>query len=422
MSNNPKPGYKLSEIGEIPEDWEVVRLGDVLALCDNGTWGENDATPETGYPILRSTNIKNGKVINLSEVAYRRVLKNRVEKYKLLPGDIIVTRSSGSPHLVGDIAYFDVDKEGSQVFLFSNYTQRLRVEKDKIKSKFLCYYLLSPIAKNILKKISDTTTGLKNLNIKTYKSQPIPLPPLPEQHKTASILSTVDETVQKTDEVIKKTQELKKGLMQQLLTKGISHTKFKQTEIGEIPEEWKAVEFNECFRRRKIEVGNVSKQNYKKCGLYSIIDQGANFIAGYTDDESKVYQGDLPVIIFGDHTRFFKYVDFPFVTGADGTKILPPNRALFDPEYLYYALLNLRIENLGYNRHFKLLKEKVLPLPPLPEQQKIAGILSGVDEKIEVERKRKEKLEELKKGLMQDLLTGKIRVKLVGADPCVCPQ
>lgn len=179
---------------------------------------------------------------------------------------------------------------------------------------------------------------------------------------------------------------------------------YKLSEIGEIPEEWEVVEFNKCFIRGKIEVGNISKQNYKEYGLYSIIDQGANFIAGYTDDESKVFQGDLPVIIFGDHTRFFKYVNFPFVTGADGTKILRPNRGLFDPKYLYYALLNLRIENLGYNRHFKLLKEKVLPLPPLPEQRKIASILSTVDEAIQKTDEVIEKTQKLRKGLMQRLL------------------
>ena len=89
---------------------------------------------------------------------------------------------------------------------------------------------------------------------------------------------------------------------------------------------------------------------------------------------------DSPVIIFGDHTRIFKYVDFNFAIGADGTQIIIPNPKKFIPKFFYFLMLNLKINNLGYSRHFKLLKTKKLIIPPLQTQKQIVEKLSAVQE------------------------------------------
>ncbi|MBU2565188.1 MAG: restriction endonuclease subunit S [Candidatus Thermoplasmatota archaeon] len=179
----------------------------------------------------------------------------------------------------------------------------------------------------------------------------------------------------------------------------------KQTELGELPEEWGVVNILKTLAEKKFKVGKIKQLDYKKIGKIPVVDQGNNHIAGYSDDEEKAYKGDLPVVIFGDHTRIIKYIDFPFIIGADGVKILLPNRDMFHPKFFYYTLLNLQIESRGYNRHFSILKEKVIPLPPLPEQRKIASILSTADETIQKTNELIEKTQELKKGLMQQLLT-----------------
>jgi len=114
----------------------------------------------------------------------------------------------------------------------------------------------------------------------------------------------------------------------------------------------------------------VQKSEYQERGRFPIVDQSETFVAGYWDKEEDVFRLTKPVVLFGDHTRVFKFVDFDFVLGADGIKILQPNER-FEPKFYYYVLRNLEVRNLGYSRHFKELKDMLIPAPPLTMQQEI---------------------------------------------------
>jgi len=148
-----------------------------------------------------------------------------------------------------------------------------------------------------------------------------------------------------------------------------------------LPEGWEVKPFAECINK---EVSSnklkIPQSKFLDEGKYAIIDQSVEFIAGYTDDSSKIFKDDLPVVIFGDHTKIFKFIDFPFALGADGTKILVPKKDILNPKYFYFYLKGLRIENHGYSRHYKFLKENQILLPPLPTQKKIAAILEKADQ------------------------------------------
>ncbi|MEW6574179.1 MAG: restriction endonuclease subunit S [Bacillota bacterium] len=163
---------------------------------------------------------------------------------------------------------------------------------------------------------------------------------------------------------------------------------------------------------KKLKIGRdkqVPSTEIAGTGRFPVIDQGQSFIAGYHDDESKVIKENLPLIIFGDHTRCFKFANFPFILGADGTKILKPDEKLFDAKFYYYVLLGLDIPNRGYNRHFSLLKEKKIPRPELDEQRKIAAVLSLVQRAIEQQEQLIALTTELKKALMHKLFTEGLR-------------
>ncbi len=115
-------------------------------------------------------------------------------------------------------------------------------------------------------------------------------------------------------------------------------------------------------------------------GDYPIVDQGQELIAGYTNRVKYLVKKNPPYIVFGDHTRIFKYINFPFAMGADGVKVLKPlDESTHLPKYLYYFFLTLNIPNTGYNRHYKYLKDIQVPFPSLTTQQKIAAILDAAD-------------------------------------------
>lgn len=120
----------------------------------------------------------------------------------------------------------------------------------------------------------------------------------------------------------------------------------------------------------------ILKQNFLEKGKYPIVDQSENFIAGYWNEKTDVFKIIKPVVVFGDHTRIFKYIDFDFVLGADGVKILQPIDEI-NPKYFYYILQSLEIKNLGYSRHFKELKDLEIPLPPIEIQQQIVSEIEG---------------------------------------------
>ena len=136
---------------------------------------------------------------------------------------------------------------------------------------------------------------------------------------------------------------------------------------------WETKSFEDCIETVKY-TKKVPSKDYKDEGLYPIISQEDELISGYWDSEDDIFKVSSPVVIFGDHTRVLKYVDFDFVLGADGVKILQPKKFL-DAKYFLYFLKNTNIKSLGYARHYRLLKELEIPLPPLEEQKRIVKVL-----------------------------------------------
>lgn len=139
--------------------------------------------------------------------------------------------------------------------------------------------------------------------------------------------------------------------------------------------------------------GNIKtpQKEFLEKGEIPVVDQGQSLVAGFVNERSRVCNSKPPVIVFGDHTRAIKYVDFEFAMGADGTKVLVP-KVESDTKYLYYALNAIEIPAAGYSRHYKFLKETQIPLPPLAEQKRIAGILDAADA---LRAKRRESLAQL---------------------------
>ena len=136
---------------------------------------------------------------------------------------------------------------------------------------------------------------------------------------------------------------------------------------------WQTKPFEDCIESVKY-TRKIQRKDFLDDGQFPIVSQEAEFTNGYWDDEADVFKVSTPVVIFGDHTQVLKYVDFDFVLGADGVKILPP-RDFLRPKFFFYQLQAANFTSLGYARHYRLLKELEIKYPPLAEQQRIVGLL-----------------------------------------------
>ena len=164
--------------------------------------------------------------------------------------------------------------------------------------------------------------------------------------------------------------------------------------VSELPDGWDETTFGEVVRNVSINDKKLPKKQYSETGAFPVIDQGQKFVDGYCDDQDRVVDEDLPLIIFGDHTRIFKFLNRPFVPGADGVKVL---KALgVDNKWLFHIAQALDFPAKGYARHFQHLKKARLLVPSLPEQRRI---VVEIEEKLSV-------LEKLDTTLYQQLLRG----------------
>lgn len=302
----------------------------------------------------------------------------------------------------------------------------IRCNPNKTFYLFLFYYL-----KRNRKRFENISSGstFKAIRKNELEKFEVLLPPLSEQKKIAEVLSTADQAIEKVDEAIKKTQRVKKGLMQELLTRGIGHKEFKNTEIGRIPKEWEIMKIKDVGKVQTGKTPSTSNNTYWE-GMIPFITPADIKESKYLyQTERKVSQrgaqqigfmlpkNSILVVCIGSTIGKVGLTYKESVTNQQINSIICKNQ--INSHYVYYAILlkNRILKSFSgiaavpiiNKSSFENLK---LPLPLLPEQQKIAEILSTVDERLELLRKRKGKLEKVKKGLMNDLLTGKRRVKL----------
>lgn len=215
------------QLGPLPEGWQLIPLVRVIENHRGGVWG-NITERGKGVPVLRSTNMRGGK-FDFSDVATCVISPEIIQTLKLRFGDIIVTKSSGSPHLVGLPVIFDFNPDGRD-YLFSNFTLRLRPDQTKINPFFLWNYLSSEKAASDRRSMAQDTTGLRNLKTNEYLAQLIPLPPLPEQERIVARLEAILAQVRAARQALVKTPATLRALRRSLLAAAVS---------GHLTEEWR---------------------------------------------------------------------------------------------------------------------------------------------------------------------------------------
>ncbi len=177
-----------------------------------------------------------------------------------------------------------------------------------------------------------------------------------------------------------------------------------------LPKGWEETSFGEVIRSVPINDKKLPRKQYSESGKFPVVDQGQEFIGGYSDEPERVVEEDLPLIIFGDHTRIFKFLNQPFVPGADGVKVLKPLGV--DEKWLYHIAHALDFPDKGYSRHFQYLKNALLLVPPLPEQRRIVArieeLFSRLDAGVAALRHAKAQLQRYRQSVLAAAVTGQL--------------
>ena len=177
---------------------------------------------------------------------------------------------------------------------------------------------------------------------------------------------------------------------------------------------WEIYDFEQCIEKVPSTT-KIPKKKFLSKGAFPIISQEEEFINGYWNNKDDLFIVEKPVILFGDHTKIIKFIDFNFVRGADGIKIFLPKKNI-DSKFFAYQLKSFKLENLGYARHYKLLKEKQIIIPPLSEQKQIVNILDKafltIDEAKLNAKKNLKNAKELFQSKLQEIFeNGKLKIK-----------
>ena len=418
--------YKMTELGEIPSEWHIEVLGE----CSNVTklagfeFTEYMEYIDDGEIIaLRALNLKNGK-LNLEDIKkIDKKVSESLTRSKLYINDVLFS-------YVGTVGEVALIEENDKFHLAPNVAKL--TFNESIVPKFALQYLMSSNMRNEINRYV-TTTSQPALSMENIRKLKIIVPKKEEQEKISFILSTVDEQIDNVDALIEKNKELKKGLMQTLLIKGIGHTKFKKTEIGEIPEEWELESMNKIVTSTQLGTNTLGKENEKipmlKMGNLTIGGFDFNKLEYISEEELEMNKE----YILSNGDFLFNTRNTLELVGKSAVWNSQIDKAIFNSNIMrikycskindfymgYYFSSDIGWKQLKsistgttsvaaiYTKD--LMKIKVI-IPSIGEQEKIVSILLEVDKKIEEYENKKQKLEELKKGLMQQLLTGKIRV------------
>jgi type I restriction enzyme S subunit len=416
MSSHLPQGWELKSVGELSN---VKRGASPRPIKDAKWWGGN-----TGW-------------VRISDVTSSRKYLKKTTQYlsdegvtksvKIDKGEVVLTICA----TIGRAIIISVDACIHDGFVWFDKLG------ESINREFWYYFLAS---KEDFFKAQRQSGTQGNLNTSIVSDVLCMLPPLPEQQKIAKILTSVDEVIEKTQAQIDKLKDLKTGIMQELLTNGIGHTEFKDSPVGRIPAEWEVKELNQLV---SIKHGYAFEGQYftTSPSKYILLTPG-NFNRDgrlYFGAKTKYYTGDIPdgyvlkngdvLVVMTDLTKEMAILGNTITLQSPQTvlhnqrigkvEIVSENK--LTQEYLCFVMNSDRIKThvkdtatgttVKHSSPSKIL-EPFIPIPPLEEQQKITSIFDSINLKLSIVENKLQKLKNTKKALMQDLLTGNVRVKV----------
>lgn len=365
----------------------IFTIKEVCESLEDGNWIESKDQSKDGIRLIQTGNIKSGyfednphKVRYISEKTF-----NRLNCKEVFEGDILISRL---PDPVGRGCILPKLENRS---ITAVDCAIVKVKKNIINNKYLLYFLQSPQYQfQVDQKVTGTTRS--RISRKNLGEINIPVPSLQEQEKIVEKLNIMLQTVD---------SKKRKNIQIQLEVEQLLASKMYTIFGDEQNKSTKFINFSDS-----VEVINkisVKKKDYLTSGKYPIVAQEKSLINGYTDNNQNIIESPNPLVGFGDHTKVIKFIDFPFIKGADGLKVFRVIEEIL-PKYFYYWLKSLNLSDLGYARHSKLLNNYKINVPSLKQQEKIVKKIDDlmiIKENIIVNYKNSNKnIETLKKSIL----------------------
>ncbi|HFK6835541.1 TPA: restriction endonuclease subunit S [Citrobacter freundii] len=377
----------------VPKGWTLLQVSDICKLQNGNSFKPHEWDTQ-GLPIIRIQNLNGSDNYNYFSGVPQ-------DKWLVEPGQLLFSWAGTKGVSFGPFIW-----NGPKGVLNQHIYKVFANEN--VHGHWLYLALL-----HITQKIEAQAHGFKSTLLHVQKkdidNQFVLTPPVAEQKKIAQILSTWDNAISVTEKLLTNSQLQKKALMQKLLTGKKRLLDERGVRYGG---EWHRAELGAVLDYMQPTPYLVDSTDYNDSYSIPVLTAGKSFILGYTNEEHGIYHAPLPAIIFDDFTTDSKFVDFEFKAKSSAMKILTAKKGV-SAKYIFEAMQMLKFKIGGYQRHWiSIYSNLVIPIPDAKEQQKIASALSTADAEISTLEKKLACLKEEKKALMQQLLTGKRRVKM----------
>lgn len=429
-------GYKQTEVGVIPKDWEVSNIKNIsLSPTQNGLFYEPQRKGK-GVPLINVSDMYKSAPINVSLLELFDATPNEMSIFKVNSGDLFFTRSSIVP---SGIAFCNIFESKRNDVVFDSHLIRVQPNKNLIDSRYLYLNCISQHARTALISEAKTAT-MTTIDQAAINRCPVLIPPRKEQTAIATALSDVDNLIHSLEKLITKKEAIKTATMQQLLSgktrlpefairdDGIAKG-FKQTELGWIPEDWEVVSLSQLAQIDPENLPSTTPKGYEfKYISLERIDKGVlldtdSYLFSNAPSRARRVLRHNDVIISTVRPNLMSHYivkNYPSnLICSTGFSVARSNLDKLVPSFLYQHIfanyINSQINVLITGSNYPAINSRdvrgfLLPLPEVKEQNAIATILSDMDSEIQALQKRLDKTRDIKQGMMQQLLTGKVRL------------
>lgn len=384
--------------------WEKVKLGELYTVHNGLSKGKQFFGK--GYPFLSFSTVFNKWFLPQELDSLVESTEREREACSIKRGDVFITRTSETMNELGMSCVALQDYHNAT---YNGFTKRLRPINNTLLPEYIGYYLRSPKFRSKFMAFSSMTTRASLANDDLLGME-IEVPPLDNQNRIANILSRYDNLIQNYQKQIKLLEEAAQRIYKEWFVDfhfpGHKNVKV----VNGVPEGWEKKNVGELVNRipttKQIQSSEILKE-----GEIPVVDQSRNFIAGYTNDTESLVKHVHPIIVFGDHTRILKYIQFPFAKGADGTQLILSNDLDRMPQSLFYlSLINIDLSNYSYARHFKYLKAEHILVPDKMVAKDFDNIVSMYFCKIQNCRNIITQASEARDRLLPKLMSGEIEI------------